>query len=464
LVNRVGDVCFLLGIFWMWSTLGTISFAGISETLAGRSPELAFGTLSAIALLLAIGASGKSAQLPLYVWLPDAMEGPTPVSALIHAATMVTAGIYVIARSSALYSLTPQVSTILLVAGALTAFIAATIACVQNDIKRVLAYSTVSQLGFMTMALGAGAYWVAMFHLFTHAFFKALLFLGAGNVLHATHEQDMRRIGGLRTAMPWTFRLMTIGTLAIAGLPPLAGFFSKDEILIALWASPQSSTLIFAIALFTAALTAYYMFRMMRLTFFGMPQSETHAHEASRAMLLPLGILAIGSIVTGWPYARFHHWIAPALRDRYSEPHNLTTALTFAAVSTMAVIVGFALSRFEVPEPLAAVFRRGWFIHDLYNVVFVRGLALTGGRVLNAIDRAVVDGGVNGTALLTRAFSSFLSLWDRYVVDGIVRAISTIVTLSSYPIRLLQTGSVQTYALAVAVAIFAMISLYLTRL
>jgi len=270
IVNRIGDAAFILGMFLVFQLTGSLRFTDFNAALDGGqfSPEVAgFGILSVTALLLFIGATGKSAQVPLYVWLPDAMEGPTPVSALIHAATMVTAGVYMVARASALFVLTPDTSMIIAGVGAFTAIFAASIGLVQNDIKRVLAYSTVSQLGFMFLAAGVGAYWVAVFHLYTHAFFKALLFLGSGSVIHAMGgEQDMRRMGGLKDKIPVTFRVMFVGSLAIAGIPGLAGFFSKDEILWQTWSSPIGSKLLFAVGVITAAMTAFYMWRLMFMT------------------------------------------------------------------------------------------------------------------------------------------------------------------------------------------------------
>src|SRR5581483_8299300 len=288
IVNRVGDAGFLLGLLMMLSVLGSVRFTDVRAALSsgGWQAETAvWGSLSWIALGLFIGATGKSAQFPLYVWLPDAMEGPTPVSALIHAATMVTAGVYMVARSAALYQLTPETSTIVASIGAFTAILAATIALVQNDIKRVLAYSTVSQLGYMFLALGVGAYWVAIFHLFTHAFFKALLFLCSGSVIHAMGgEQDMRRMGALKDKIPITHWTMFVDSVAIAGFPDSAGFFSKDEILWQAYSSPGGSMMLYAIGLATAGLTAFYMWRLMNMTFYGKsrvaPEVAAHIHES----------------------------------------------------------------------------------------------------------------------------------------------------------------------------------------
>ncbi|MBZ5586541.1 MAG: NADH-quinone oxidoreductase subunit L, partial [Acidobacteriia bacterium] len=308
IVNRVGDSGFILGMLLMMSVLGTVKFTDVNALLRSGSfhPEVAgFGVLSAIAILMFVGATGKSAQVPLYVWLPDAMEGPTPVSALIHAATMVTAGVYMVARSAALFQLTPNASTVVAAVGAFTAILAATIALVQNDIKRVLAYSTVSQLGYMFLALGVGAYWVAIFHLFTHAFFKALLFLCSGSVIHAMGgEQDMRFMGALKKKIPITHWTMFVGSVAIAGIPGLAGFFSKDEILWQAYSSPQGSRLLWFVGLATAGLTAFYMWRLMNMTFYGKsrvaPEKLAHIHESPAPMTVPLTILAIGSVFAGW--------------------------------------------------------------------------------------------------------------------------------------------------------------------
>src|SRR5713226_7514127 len=307
-VNRVGDAGFILGMLLMFSVLGTVRFVDVNQLLRSgqfHSETAAWGVLSTMALLLFIGATGKSAQIPLYVWLPDAMEGPTPVSALIHAATMVTAGVYMVARSSALYQLTPQTSTIVASVGAFTAILAASIALVQNDIKRVLAYSTVSQLGYMFLALGVGAYWVAVFHLFTHAFFKALLFLGSGSVIHALGgEQDMRHMGGLKDRIPITHWTMFMGSVAIAGIPGFAGFFSKDEILWQAYSSPMGSGALYTVGLVTAGLTAFYMWRMMSLTFYGESRVKSgvmgHIHESPISMTAPMTLLAVGSVFAGW--------------------------------------------------------------------------------------------------------------------------------------------------------------------
>ena len=316
-VNRIGDFAFLIGMFMAFKEFGTLDFLAIAEKTTLYQPEVTFGLLSVMTLMFFVGATGKSAQIPLYVWLPDAMEGPTPVSALIHAATMVTAGVYMIGRNADLFSLAPQTMLIVATIGALTALMAATIGLVQNDIKRVLAYSTVSQLGYMFLAMGVGAFTGGIFHLYTHAFFKALMFLGSGAVIHALHgEQDMRKMGGLKQHLPITFWTFLMGTIAIAGVPPLAGFFSKDEIL---WKTFESGhTVLWVVGMITAFLTATYMFRLLYMTFYCEPKwahshghgshghgsnvdhaHEAHLHDAPPAMAIPLMILAVGAVLAG---------------------------------------------------------------------------------------------------------------------------------------------------------------------
>src|SRR3989441_3675274 len=332
-VNRIGDYAFILGMLLLFTHFGTLDFRRLATLIAPLAPEAAFSTLSLAALLLFIGATGKSAQIPLYVWLPDAMEGPTPVSALIHAATMVTAGVYMIARNAVLYSHAPEVLIIVAVIGAVTALFAGTIGLVQFDIKRVLAYSTVSQLGYMFLAMGVGAFGAGIFHLYTHAFFKALLFLGSGAVIHAlAGEQDIRRMGGLKNDLPITYWTFVIGGLAIAGVPGLAGFFSKDEILYETCA--HGKIVLWVIGILTSMLTALYMFRLVFLTFWGERRMEehphpdphadphSHLHDAPPAMAMALVVLALGSVLAGYvgvPHAlggnnRLAAWLEPAFK------------------------------------------------------------------------------------------------------------------------------------------------------
>jgi NADH-quinone oxidoreductase subunit L len=471
-VNRVGDWGFLMGLFLLWNTVGTVRFTEVGPALHGMPVEAGFGTLSIAALCLFIGATGKSAQFPLYTWLPDAMEGPTPVSALIHAATMVTAGVYMVARSSALFHLTPATLEVVAAVGAFTAIFAASIGLVQNDIKRVLAYSTVSQLGFMFMALGVGAYWVAIFHLFTHAFFKALLFLGSGSVIHGMHgEQDMRKMGGLKKYMPITHATMLIGTLAIAGIPGLAGFFSKEEILTSAFISAKG---VYAIGLITAGMTAFYMWRLMRMTFYGEERFDhhhLHPHESPWTMWVPLAALAAGSILAGWLNAgivgihAFSHWLEPVFPAH--EAHHLegATGLVLIAVAIAAALLGIYIANagFQVGGGLGRILLNKWYVDEIYDFLFVNGLAKGGGTVASAFDRNVVDGGVNGAAWLTRFNSTLMIWWDTWIVDGAVRLSGFVVRLLSYPTRLAQTGYVQTYALFVVVGVLLMFGLYVTR-
>ena len=500
IVNRVGDAGFVLGMLLMLSVLGSVRFTDVNAALRSGSfaPEtLHFGVLSAIALLLFIGATGKSAQIPLYVWLPDAMEGPTPVSALIHAATMVTAGVYMVARSAALFELTPQTSTIVATIGAFTAIFAATIALVQNDIKRVLAYSTVSQLGYMFLALGVGAYWVAVFHLFTHAFFKALLFLCSGSVIHAMGgEQDMRHMGGLKNKIPITHWTMWVGSVAIAGIPGLAGFFSKDEILWQAYSSPQGSHMLYAIGLATAAMTAFYMWRLMNLTFYGKsrvkPEVLAHVHESPAAMTVPLMLLAIGSVLAGWlgtpklwnlaeNFRAFEKWLEPAFASAAVEAtkegeHAASTEWILMGISVAIAIIGIVVARWfyhhkpEIPDtlekqlkPLHGLLYNKWYVDEVYDFLLVDGLGKGGGQVLGAFDRTIVDGGVNGAGWLTRASARVSMWWDTWIVDGAVRFSSFFVKMMSYPVCIVQTGRVQAYAFAMVIGAIALFGYYIAR-
>ena len=302
IANRIGDAGFILGLFLMLGTLGTIQFTDLGPAIAAGHFAMGDATLTAIALLLFVGATGKSAQLPLYVWLPDAMEGPTPVSALIHAATMVTAGVYMIARTNAVFSMAPKALAVVAVVGCVTSLFAATIGLLQNDIKKVLAYSTISQLGYMFLACGVGAFTAGVFHLMTHAFFKALLFLGSGSVIHAlSGEQDMRKMGALWEKIPTTAKTFVVASIAIAGIPPLAGFFSKDAILGHAF---EYSPILWLLGFITAGMTAFYMFRLVNMTFFGQSrvdhEVEHHIHESPSSMTVPLMILAVLSVVGGW--------------------------------------------------------------------------------------------------------------------------------------------------------------------
>ncbi len=427
LMNRVGDCGYLLAMFTLIASAGSLRYTTVFENASAQ-------WATSVAVLLFIAACGKSAQFPLFTWLPDAMEGPTPVSALIHAATMVTAGVYIIARSQAIFDLAPAVPPVIAAIGAVTAIIAATTAMVQNDIKRVLAYSTVSQLGLMFLALGVGAYWTAVFHLFTHAFFKALLFLGAGAVIHALDgEQDMRRMGGLKKNFPFAFWTMVIGTAAIAGVPGLAGFISKDDIL---WEVFLKSPALWALGLLTSLLTAFYMWRLVHLTFLG----ESHHGEPHRlplSMSAPLVVLAIGSIFAGY------------VPLREADGHDGTTEYLLMALATATALAGIFLAHRNIRflSPFYFLFRRKWYVDDVLFGVFGRAVGQRGGGLLSGIDRYLVDGAVNAAAWIVRAVSRLSAFWDHWIVDGLVRLSGLLVKLSSYPIRIVQTGSVQAYAL-----------------
>ncbi len=495
LTNRIGDWGFLLGILLIFTTFGTFDFREIATMVAALPSGVHVGVITAICICLFIGAMGKSAQVPLHVWLPDAMEGPTPVSALIHAATMVTAGVYMVARNAVLFSHAPGVMTAIAIIGIVTAFVAASIALVQPDIKRVLAYSTISQLGYMFTALGLGGFAAAIFHLVTHAFFKALLFLGSGSVIHALGgEQDMYRMGGLRKYLPVTYMTMLVGALAIAGVPPLAGFFSKDEILLHAFLANRA---IWAVALVTALMTAFYMYRLIALTFLGeerrgegVDEAPVHVpHEAPSVMRMPLMILAVGSIVAGLlgvPPVLF----GTAAIGRFLEPvfpvaghaasgqtgsHGLTPGgeLGLMALSVAAATAGILLARrFFVTHPdrvgrlalrwprLHALLRRRYFFDEIYAATVVRGTAAAG-RVLWRIDTGLVDGLVNGSGKLTLITAWFSGLTDRTVVDRLVNLTGTVINEAGLTVRRLQSGLVQNYALLMLFGVFAFVTLYL---
>ncbi|MCL6482443.1 MAG: NADH-quinone oxidoreductase subunit L [Firmicutes bacterium] len=495
LVNRVGDAGFLLGIFLTAATLGTIKFAELGPAIQQMGLPVGAPVLTAIGLLLFVGATGKSAQIPLYVWLPDAMEGPTPVSALIHAATMVTAGVYMVTRTNALYQMAPEALTVVAIVGALTAFYAATIGLVQTDIKRVLAYSTISQLGYMFLACGVGAFAAGIFHLMTHAFFKALLFLAAGSVIHAlSGEQDLRKMGALWNRVPVTARTMFIAALAIAGIPPLAGFFSKDEILWKTWSSGGIGRILWLVGAVTALLTAFYMFRLVNLTFFGksrVPKEvEHHVHESPAVMTAPLMILAVLSVIGGWvgiPAAlggshHFEHWLEPVIArpglgevtGAQAEAHHDPTEYVLMGLSVLLALAGIALARFiylrreGLAEQLAARWGRWYrllyhkyYVDELYDALFVHRTKDLG-TTLGAFDRSVIDGwGVDGSAWVTRLGSRLSIWWDTWIVDGLVNLTAWVVGFFSYPFRWLQTGRVQNYALVFALGVLILLAYYL---
>lgn len=448
-MNRIGDLGFLLALFWLISKTGAVDF----KTVFANTGKLSVTDVTGITLLLFVGATGKSAQIPLYTWLPDAMAGPTPVSALIHAATMVTAGIYMIARSNVLYSMAPVTMCVVATVGLATAILAATIALKQNDIKKVLAYSTVSQLGYMFLGLGVGAYTGAVFHVMTHAFFKALLFLGAGSVIHAMGgEQDIRNMGGLKKYMSVTHITFLIGCLAIAGMPPFSGFFSKDEILAA---SYEKNPAFFVVGVLGAAMTAFYMFRLYALTFLGnfrgTHEQEHHLHESPKAITIPLIILAILAIVGGWVgipavFAEGQHrleaFLAPVLKGK-EEAHAGTLShameLTLMAISVLLslIMIVFAWRKYsryqksmERETGIGKVLENKWYVDDLYNSVIVRPIM--------AIAKY------------------FNNVFERKAIDGIVNGVGKAVNYSSRQIRLIQSGQVGVYVLLMVVGILAL--------
>ena len=490
IVNRIGDAGFVLGLLLLLNAIGTLRFTEIGPAIEAGGFTVGNGVMTAIALLLFVGATGKSAQIPLYVWLPDAMEGPTPVSALIHAATMVTAGVYMITRMNMVFQLAPVALAAVATIGAVTAIYAASMGLVQNDIKRVLAYSTVSQLGYMFLALGVGAFTAGIFHLMTHAFFKALLFLGSGSVIHALGgEQDMRKMGGLWSKIPitaWTFLLATI---AISGIPPLAGFVSKDAILAA---SFNARPLLWAIGFVTAGMTAFYMFRLVFLTFFGesrVPHDvEHHIHESPRSMTVPLMILALLSVVggwIGWPESlggsdHFAKFLDPVIARHAEviaavpEATQYTTEYELMAVSVLVALVGIGLARFfylrrpTIPGTLAArwgglyrLIYNKYYVDQIYDAMFVNRTKDLG-TTLGAFDRGVIDGlFVNGAGWVTRAFSSISMVWDKWIIDGLVNLAARIVWIFSYPVRMIQSGRVSNYALLIVLGVLVFLGYYL---
>ena len=446
-MNRIGDLGFLLAIFWMLSQFGVITYTGVFA----KATTVPVSVITGITLLLFVGAMGKSAQIPLYTWLPDAMAGPTPVSALIHAATMVTAGIYMIARSNIMFSLAPVSQNIVAIIGIATALLAATIALKQNDIKKVLAYSTVSQLGLMFLALGVGSYTAGVFHVMTHAFFKALLFLGAGSVIHAMHhEQDIYKMGGLRKKLPVTHVTFLIGCLAIAGIPPFAGFFSKDEILTA---ALEKNVVYYILGLLTSLMTAFYMFRMYFLTFHGnfrgTEEQYHHVHESPAAMTIPLIVLALLSITGGWVgipsvFAADAHklssFLAPVFTGLQHEAkaehlsHTVELSLMAGVVVLIVVSIFAAKNMFakeglveEKSSSFGKLLENKWYVDELYDKIIVQPI---------------------------NHFASFFSRTiDAKIIDAAVNGIGKLVQISARQMRLLQSGQVGSYVLIMVVSI-----------
>ena len=467
-VNRIGDYAFILGMLLLFTRFGTLDFQLLAAAVAPLASETTFGVLSVATLLLFIGAAGKSAQIPLYVWLPDAMEGPTPVSALIHAATMVTAGVYMIGRNAVLFGHAPETMAIVAGIGAATALMAATIGLVQNDIKRVLAYSTVSQLGYMFLAMGVGAWGAGIFHLYTHAFFKALLFLGAGAVIHALHgEQDIRNMGGLKNYLPITYWTFIVGAVAIAGVPGLAGFFSKDEILYETF--HRGHTILWVIGVITSLLTATYMFRLVFLTFHGQRRHEAHSghghlHDAPLAMAFALVILAIGSVLAGYigmPHALGGHntlgeWLAPSFTAS-GAAHDVggavdtATELALMGVSSAIAVLGIGIAwllwtrRRDIVDrlsqrlsPVHRLLLNKYYVDEIYDAAVVQPIKVISRNGLwRGFDVAVIDGAVNGTGA---------------VVGG-----------AAWMLRRMQTGSVRAYAGSLFVGVVLILSYYLWR-
>jgi len=454
IVNRVGDFGFGLGVMWLWTALGTLDYAGVfagAETL----PQ---ATATGIALLLFMGACGKSAQLPLHVWLPDAMEGPTPVSALIHAATMVTAGVYMVARSHVLFERSGVALDVVAWVGTATALFAATVGLMQTDIKRVLAYSTVSQLGYMFAAVGLGAYAAGIFHLVTHAFFKALLFLGAGSVIHGlSGEQDLRKMGGLAPRMVITTITMTIGAAGLAGVPGLAGFFSKDEILHAAFTNHRR--LLWALLLVGAFMTAFYTFRLLFLTFFGEPRMSKevahHIHESPPSMTLPLLVLAILTVVAGWAVGipsdqgtRFARFLAPVFPPAEGG-HDGVAGIMLVILSVVVVAAGVVLAWYmhmttpvrpetigQPRTPLHALLLNAWYVDRLYDRVLVRPFF---------------------------AVYAFCARFDLRVIDGLVNLTGRLVQMWSFGSRRVQTGYVVNYALTMLAGAVMLVGFLLAR-
>jgi NADH-quinone oxidoreductase subunit L len=454
IMNRIGDLGFLIAIFWIFSKTGSLNYHDVLTT--ATLSKFSATDLTAITLLLFVGATGKSAQIPLYTWLPDAMAGPTPVSALIHAATMVTAGIYMIARSNVLFTAAPISQHVVAIIGAATALLAATIALRQNDIKKVLAYSTVSQLGYMFLALGSGAYVAAVFHVMTHAFFKALLFLGSGSVIHAMGgEQDIRFMGGLKGKLKITYITFFIGCLAIAGIPPFSGFFSKDAILLSAF---DTNKPLYIIGLLTAALTAFYMFRLLFLTFFGSfrgsEEQRHHVHESPSAMTIPLIVLAVLSVIGGFVGIpeifkagadKFAEFLSPVVQSKeISVAHG--TEMMLMVITTVVVVIAILVAWFryrsyreEQPSAIGKFFANKWYVDELYDSIIVRPL--------------------NGLGRFANSF------FEKNGIDAMVNGVGRLVNYGGRQLRWLQSGQVGSYVLlmVISMVIFFIIELFLKR-
>jgi len=483
IVNRVGDFGFVLGMFLLFWSLdaqghGSLTFREMVKWAPSVKDMMLWGmpVATLATLFLFVGATGKSAQIPLFVWLPDAMAGPTPVSALIHAATMVTAGVYMTARMNVFFSMAPLTLNVIAFIGVATALVAASIALTQYDIKKVLAYSTVSQLGYMFIGVGVGGYAAAIFHLMTHAFFKACLFLGSGSVIHAMHhEQDMRKMGGLKQWMPITFATFFISVLAISGFPPFAGFFSKDEILWLAASNDHWGVWFFAVC--GAGVTAFYMFRQLFMTFYGKCRADHHTqehlHESPSVMTMPLVVLAVGALFAGFiglpgvlGGSQFAQWLEPVIHAHAEEhgSHALEWGLMAVSISVAAfgVFVAFLMYRRESLSPekfsnLAGgsfyrLFDRKWYFDEIYQFFFVNGSLLLA-NILSGFDKYIVDGIVNGAATVTRFISWLNGLFDQYIIDGIVNAVANIIFWIGNKFRRVQTGNINSYLYGILIAI-----------
>ena len=466
ITTRIGDTGFLLGLFLLFATTGTLRFSDLPAMAAHPSPWI-----GAAALLIFCGAVGKSAQFPLHVWLPDAMEGPTPVSALIHAATMVAAGVYLVARTFVLFEAHPGALAVIGAIGAITALGAATIAVTQTDIKRILAYSTISQLGVMMLGLGAGSMVAGLFHLVTHACFKALLFLGAGSVIHGTGEQDVQQLGGLRTTMPATFWTFLVATLAISGIPPFAGFWSKDEILMVAW--DHGHPILFLTGALTGGLTAFYMFRLLYLTFTGATHGAHPPHESPAVMTVPLAVLAIASALAGLPGSPWgHHAFQRFLGEGHLPMPNLMLMAVCIGIALLGIAAAtwrYLLNRPLLPRParaaaapLVALARQKYYLDELYDRWLVQPVLRLTQRVLR-FDQGVIDGAVNLAGVGTLAFSRVKSWIDATLVDGAVNGTAAVVGGIGAAARRLQTGWVQQYLLLAALGAAIFLSMKLAR-
>ncbi|MBI4549872.1 MAG: NADH-quinone oxidoreductase subunit L [Candidatus Omnitrophica bacterium] len=456
ITTRVGDIGLFIGLMLLFYATGTLQFRDFTHEFVASKGHEAGWILTLSCVLIFAGACGKSAQFPLHVWLPDAMEGPTPVSALIHAATMVAAGVYLIARSFPIFSHFPDAMTVVAVIGTITACMAAFIALTANDIKKVLAYSTISQLGYMMAALGLGGFSAGTFHLMTHAFFKALLFLGAGSVIHGTHSQDIREMGGLFGKMKVTAVTFLVASLAISGVPPLSGFFSKDEILLAAYESGQP--VFFYALLVTAFLTAFYMFRLYALTFFGKPRTHLHAHESPAVMTVPLSVLAVFSALIGIPGSPWmHHWFQTFIHGGHAEEIHAVPFVVQCSIGAGLGGIMLALLLYlvfpKVPGFIAAVFKplylvssNKFWMDELYQAAILKP-AWALGRLLFRFDQTVVDGVVNQAAVQTVNLSGVKRWIDEKIVDGAVNATGAVTQWASGILRKIQTGLIQNYLL-----------------